>query len=122
VLPRLIGAAVSVLVLMVYFSAVAVAGGYAVSSIIAGPSFATLQQGFAHSLVWADLGLFLVKGVGLGILTGWLCCHYGLQVKSSPTEVPQKASTAVVMTLLLCVAFNTAVTAGFYYLVGPPIQ
>jgi phospholipid/cholesterol/gamma-HCH transport system permease protein len=122
VLPRLVGAAVSVAVLMVYFSAVAVLGGCVVSWIIAGPSFATLQQGFAHALVLADLGLFVVKGAGLGVLTGWLCCHYGLQVKSSPTEVPQKASAAVVMTLLLCVVYNTAVTAGFYYLVGPPIQ
>lgn len=37
-----------------------------------------------------DLALFTIKGVGLGIIVGWLCCHYGLQVKSSPTEVPRQ--------------------------------
>jgi phospholipid/cholesterol/gamma-HCH transport system permease protein len=122
VLPRLVGAALSVLVLMVYFSAVAVVGGYAVSQLIAAPSFTALRAGFAHALVWADLVLFLVKGAGLGVIVGWLCCHYGLQVQSSPTEVPQKASKAVVMALLGCVAYNTATTAAFYWLVGPPIH
>jgi len=69
-----------------------------------------------------DLGLFLVKGVGLGAIVGWLCCHYGLQVKSSPTEVPQQASRAVVMSLLCGVVFSTFVTAMFYWIVGPPIH
>jgi len=122
VMPRLIGAAVSVIVLMVYFSAIAVIGGYAVSQLISGPSFATLRTGFSHALMWEDLVLFMIKGAGLGLLTGWLCCHYGLEVKSSPTEVPQKASRAVVMTLATCIAYNAAVTAGFYYLVGPPVR
>jgi phospholipid/cholesterol/gamma-HCH transport system permease protein len=122
VLPRLFGAVVSVIVLMVYFSAVAVVGGYAVSQMISGPSFGALRSGFANALMWQDLVLFLVKGTGLGVLTGWLCCHYGLEVKSSPTEVPQKASKAVVMTLAACVAYNALITGAFYYLVGPPVR
>lgn len=118
VLPRLIGAVVSVLVLIVYFSVVAIAGGYAVSLLIIAPSFDALRAGFAQALSLADLPLFLVKGVGLGTLVGWLSCHYGLQVHGSPTEVPQKASRAVVMSLLGCVVYNTAVTAAFYWAVG----
>lgn len=122
VLPRLIGAIVSVLVLTVYFSVVAVAGGYSVSLLITAPSFSALRSGFAEALVPADLALFLAKGVGLGLIVGWLACHFGLEVKSSPTEVPQKASAAVVMTLFGCVAFNLLVTAMFYWIVGPPIR
>jgi ABC-type transporter Mla maintaining outer membrane lipid asymmetry permease subunit MlaE len=53
---------------------------------------------------------------------GWFCCHYGLGVRSSPTEVPQQASKAVIMSLLTAVIFNTAVTAGFYMVVGTPIR
>ena len=59
---------------------------------------------------------------GLGVIVGLLCCHFGLQVKSSPTEVPRMASRAVVTSLLGCVVFNTGLTAFFYYLVGPPIH
>jgi len=122
VLPRLIGAAVSVIVLMIYFSAVAILGGYLVSGLIAAPSFSALRAGFGAALVWQDLVSFLAKGTGLGIIVGWLCCHYGLEVKASRTEVPQKASKAVVMTLLGCVIFNTAITGLFYYFVGPPVR
>jgi len=56
-----------------------------------------MYSGVSRGVLPFDLGLFLLKGVGLGTIVGWLCCHYGLQVKSSPTEVPQKASRAVVM-------------------------
>ena len=50
VLPRLIGAAVSVIILMIYFSAVAIVGGYLVSGLIAAPNFSALQAGFATAL------------------------------------------------------------------------
>jgi len=123
--PRLIASMVSVLVLTIYFSAVAVGGGYVVSLLIASPSLQSLRVGFAVALVPADLGLFLAKGLGLGLIVGWLSCHFGLRVQSSPTEVPQQASRAVVMALLGCVLLNTTVTAIFYWLVGPfaaPIQ
>lgn len=121
VFPRLVGSVVSVLALMVYFSVVAIAGGYLVSLLIISPSFDAMRHGFASALHPMDLGLYLVKGTGLGALVGWLCCHYGLEVRTSPTEVPQKASRAVVMSLLGCVVYNTAVTAAFYALVGSPM-
>lgn len=123
--PRLIAAMVSVLVLTIYFSAVAVGGGYVVSLLIASPTLQSLRVGFAAALVPADLALFLAKGLGLGLIVGWLSCHFGLKVQSSPTEVPQQASRAVVMALLGCVLLNTAITAAFYWLVGPsaaPLQ
>ncbi|HEV8549280.1 MAG TPA: ABC transporter permease, partial [Polyangiaceae bacterium] len=81
-----------------------------------------LQSGLAAALTPYDLLLFLVKGVGLGTIVGWLCCHYGLEVKSSPTEVPQMASRAVVMSLVGCVAYNTLATGVFYWAVGPPLR
>jgi ABC-type transporter Mla maintaining outer membrane lipid asymmetry permease subunit MlaE len=56
--------------------------------------------------------------MGLGALVGWLCSYYGLDVGASPTEVPQKASRAVVQTLLACIVYNAMITVGFYWLVG----
>ncbi len=122
VLPRIIATVVSVLVLTVYFSVVAILGGYVVSLFITSTSFSALRAGFAQALGPADLVLFLLKGVGLGAIVGWLSCHYGLQVKSSPTEVPQQASRAVMLSLFGCVAYNTLVTACFYWIVGAPLQ
>jgi phospholipid/cholesterol/gamma-HCH transport system permease protein len=122
VLPRLAGAIVSVIVLMVYFAAIALAATALMGALIANFSLGALESGLSGALTRYDLGLFLVKGVGLGTIVGWLCCHYGLEVKSSPTEVPQMASRAVVRSLLGCVAYNTLATALFYWTVGPSLR
>lgn len=122
VLPRLVGTVVSVLVLTVYFGALAIMGGYLVTALIGGPSFPAMQAGFAEALIPLDLPLFVLKGTGLGVIVGWLCCHFGLEVGASPTEVPQRASQAVVSGMLACVVFNTLLTVGFYWFAGPPIN
>jgi len=122
VLPRLVAAVASVIVLMVYFAAVSLAATIGVGILLSHTSLSALQSGLAGALTPYDLVLFLAKGAGLGTIVGWLCCHYGLEVKSSPTEVPQMASRAVVMSLLGCVAYNTLATALFYWTVGPPLR
>ncbi|HYP86850.1 MAG TPA: ABC transporter permease [Polyangiaceae bacterium] len=121
VLPRMVGCVVSVVALMVYFSIVSLSAAFAIGILSSGASLSSFQQGVAGSVMPHDLLLFFAKGVGLGTIVGWLSCHFGLEVKSSPTEVPQQASRAVVMSLLGCVVYNTALTAGFYWLVGPPL-
>jgi len=122
VLPRLVASIVSVLSLMIYFSVVAILGAFVMAQLTAAASWDSLSSGVSRGVMPFDLGLFLLKGVGLGAIVGWLCCHYGLQVKSSPTEVPQQASRAVVMSLLCGVVYSTFVTALFYWFVGPPIH
>jgi phospholipid/cholesterol/gamma-HCH transport system permease protein len=121
VLPRMVGCVVSVVALMIYFSIVSLSAAFAIGILASGASLSSFQQGVAGSVMPHDLLLFFAKGLGLGTIVGWLSCHFGLQVNSSPTEVPQQASRAVVMSLLGCVVYNTALTAGFYWLVGPPL-
>lgn len=122
VFPRLLGTVISAIVLTVYFGALAIIGGLLANFVLYTSSLGAMQSGFVEALVPLDLPLFVVKGVGLGVLVGWLCCHFGMEVGASPTEVPQRASQAVVFSMLACVVFNTLVTLGFYSLVGPPIQ
>jgi phospholipid/cholesterol/gamma-HCH transport system permease protein len=122
VMPRLVATAVSVAVLMVYFAAVVFLGTLGVGLVLSDGSSEALFNGISAALTVYDLPLFLAKGVGLGIIVGWLSCHYGLEVRSSPTEVPQMASRGVVMSLVGCVAFNTLATAIFYFTVGPPLR
>ena len=112
---------VSVVALMIYFSIVSLGSAFAIGILSSGASLSSFQQGVSGSVMPHDLALFFAKGLGLGTIVGWLSCHFGLEVKSSPTEVPQQASRAVVMSLLGCVVYNTALTAGFYWLVGPPL-
>ena len=79
------------------------------------------RHGIALGLTPWDLPLLAVKSAGLGALIGWFCAHYGLSVRTSPTEVPQKASKAVVRTLLACISYNAIATVLFYWLVGAEI-
>jgi len=120
VLPRLVGVVASVLVLTVYFSVLAIAGSFLMAWVLGSPTISAMRLGLAETLGIGDLLLFLLKGIGCGILVGWLCCHFGLQVRSSTTEVPLMTGKAVIRAVLLCVLFNFAVTIGFYGIVGPP--
>ncbi|MGC4094945.1 MAG: ABC transporter permease [Polyangiaceae bacterium] len=122
VFPRVVASVVSVVVLMVYFSVVAVLTAALLGQSVLGPSPVELRAGIARALLPHDLVLFVSKGVGLGTILGWFACHYGLKVKSSPTEVPRQASAAVVKTLLGCVAYDTVLTVVFYWLAGPPLR
>lgn len=122
VMPRMMGCVVSVLVLTVYFGAVAIMAGYLVGVVMGGTGVGNMGAGFTEALLPADLPLFLIKGLGLGTIVGWLCCHFGLQAEGSPTEVPKRSSHAVVMSLLACVAYNAMITLGFYWTVGPPVR
>jgi phospholipid/cholesterol/gamma-HCH transport system permease protein len=120
--PRLVASVLSVVALMVYFSVVAVLAAALLGQSVLGPSPIELRSGIAQALMPLDLVLFVTKGVGLGAIVGWVSCHYGLLVKSSPTEVPKQASAAVVRMLLGAVMYDTALTVVFYWLVGPPLR
>ena len=122
VLPRMIATTVSVLVLTIYFGVLAIVGGHATRLLLDPGGTGFISAGFQEALQPGDLALFAAKGLGLGTLVGWLCCHFGLEAQGSPTEVPQKASHAVVVTLLACVVYNASVTIVFYALAGPPVR
>jgi phospholipid/cholesterol/gamma-HCH transport system permease protein len=118
--PRLVGTVVSVVVLTIYFGIIAIASGYLVGTLVSASSLAELRSGFATALGRGDAILFIVKTTGLGLLVGWLACHFGLSVATSPNEVPRRASQAVILSLLLAVGYNAVVTAAYYWVVGPP--
>ncbi|HSC88836.1 MAG TPA: ABC transporter permease [Polyangiaceae bacterium] len=116
--PRMVATMVSVPILTVYFSAMAVMGGFVAALMMDVHGVGDWQSGVTMGLTPADIPLFLTKSAGLGALVGWLCSYYGLDVGVSPTEVPVKASRAVVQTLLACIVFNAIVTGVFYVLLG----
>jgi len=112
--PRLIATIVSVLVLTVYFNVMAVAGSSLTAAVLGGPDPAAIRFGVRATLGWGDLMLYFVKGGGNGIIVGWLCCHFGLQVQSSTTEVPMMSGRAVIRSILGCVLYSFAITLGYY--------
>lgn len=120
VLPRLVGVVTSVLVLMVYFGILSLLGAFALAAVFGTPDLGAIRAGLADTLGAADLALFLVKGLGCGALVAAICCHYGMQVKGSITEVPMLTGKAVIRAVLGCVLYSFGVTLAFYSLVGTP--
>lgn len=118
VAPRILATLISLPLLTIYFSAIALTSGLFMAFFLDSYSVGDWQTGLFTGLQLSDLPFFLLKTLGLGALVGWLCCAYGLTVQTSPTEVPQKASLAVVRTLLACIAYNAAITALYYSFAG----
>lgn len=115
--PRIVATTLSVPLLTVYFSTMAIFGGLLALFFIDANSMLEWRSGAVLGLTPLDLPLIFVKTVGLGALVGWVSSFYGLDVGASPTEVPRKASQAVVMTLIACIVYNALITMGFYSLV-----
>lgn len=115
VLPRVIGAALSMFCLAVIFAAVSILSGFA-SGILLGANTGTPWQFFASvfgALNPADVINLLAKTLVPGMLMGAICCAEGLSIEGHATEVPQAASRAVVksiMALFLSSALVSIVT------------
>ena len=98
VVPRVIGMAISVFCLTVVFVTVAMLGGYLFGIALQVPALGGAH--FAHG-IFLSLGpkamfLFMLKTILPGMVTGAVCCAYGLQVEPVLTAVPQAGTKAVV--------------------------
>jgi len=102
VMPRVVGAAVSVFCLTVIFIMAAVFSGF-LSGILLGANTGDPWL-FLHSvfgaLTPADIFNLVAKTLIPGALMGTICCVEGLKIRGMSTEVPQAASRAVVKSIM----------------------
>lgn len=98
VLPRFLGAMVSVMLLMVVFDAVALVSGYLAASNTMSP------QGYANivlaTLSAKDVWITVFKGITFGAAVALFCSFHGLAVTAGPTEIPQAVTRGVVGTVV----------------------
>lgn len=98
VVPRALGAAISIFCLTVIFIAVSFLSGYA-SGLLLGANTGDPWM-FANSVFGAvtkaDVLNLLIKSFVPGLLMGSICCMEGLSVQGALTEVPQAATRSLV--------------------------
>ena len=98
--PRLIGTAISQLAITVYFTFIALVFGITLSGLLTSTShFAFLYEigtAFTPFLVM----VFVIKNILFGYIIAAISCYNGLRVRTSPTEVPQQATRAIVSSLV----------------------
>lgn len=99
VLPRMLGAIVSVAALMIVFDGVALASGY-FGAALSGMHFQRYANIVLTTLSAKDVWLTVAKGVVFGSAVALFPSYYGLAVKAGPTEIPQAVTRGVVATIV----------------------
>jgi phospholipid/cholesterol/gamma-HCH transport system permease protein len=109
VAPRVVGLVVSIICLILYFDAVAVLGGFLAAKAKMTVSFGAFAQAVARSLSLTDVLVTVAKGMLFGTAVAGICCHHGLSVRSSPTEVPQQTTQAIINSITVCLLLDIVV-------------
>jgi len=115
VMPRVVAVVLSMVCLMFYFDAVAVLGGFIIARIKLTIPFHVFAQAVAQSLSLVDVLVTAAKGMLFGTAVAVICCHHGLSVRSSYTEVPQQTTTAMINSVTICLLLDILVTVTAYF-------
>lgn len=100
VVPRVVGAAISVTLLALYFDAVTLTSGALFTWILGKVSLVEYLASLRLALVPLDLWLTLAKGSIFGIGIATLCSCEGLLGGRLPTDIPQCVTRGVVSSML----------------------
>jgi phospholipid/cholesterol/gamma-HCH transport system permease protein len=112
--PRVVGFWLATLCLTLYFAAAAVLGGYLMAAATLTIPFDDFIQSFISALAPKDLGIILVKCSLFGLVIAGVCCHHGLAVERSYTEIPQQTTRAIINAVAVCFTLNVLITILFY--------
>lgn len=107
VVPRVVGMAVSVFCLTVYFLIGAILSGYAYCFLMGLPlSLGDYLNGMATQLAWHDFLLLILKtgafGAGMAVIT----CYQGLARPMGLEQLPEATTRAVTHSLVYCIVID----------------
>lgn len=100
-MPRLLGVAVSTVILTLFFEMMALLGGILVASLVWRIPFRVYGMGVVSSLTLLDIGASILKGSVFGLGIASICFRQGMGVGKKLTAVPQAATRAVMQSLFL---------------------
>ncbi len=113
VVPRFLGAVVSVTCLMIVFDAVALTAGFIGAKIAGQMSFFSYRTIVLATLSAKDVWITLIKGVFYGASVSLFCMYHGLSVTAGPTEIPQAVTRGVVGTIVSIFVMSAVFVAVF---------
>ena len=112
--PRLLGAMISVLALMAFLDLAALGGGFLVAHFRVGLPFPSFVDQIQASLTLRDILVTVLKGPVFGGCIALVACYSGLRVKAGPTEIPQAVTKAVVASLMTVFLIDGLIVAWLY--------
>ncbi len=112
VVPRVVGMAVSVFCLTVYFLIGAMLSGYLFCFLQGMPlTFTDYLNEWARALGWQDFVMLLLKTGAFGGALAVITCYQGLSRPLRLEEVPEATTRAVSQSLAVCVLIDAAFVA-----------
>ena len=108
VVPRMAALTLSLVVLTVYFQAIAVAGGLAASAAYQNLSFVAQLGRFLEITSVANIASALLKSVAFGLAISAVSCWHGMGVGRTLSAVPIAAMNAVIQSLFAVFAIDAA--------------
>lgn len=111
ILPRIIGVTAAVVVLTAYFVLTAFVGGFLIASLAHHIPYDQFVQGVVASLGPWEIVVLAIKTLFFGLTIPVVCCHTGLSVGTSATEIPQAATRAVITSLFGIVLLDGLITS-----------
>jgi phospholipid/cholesterol/gamma-HCH transport system permease protein len=112
ILPKVIGLAIAVPLLVVWTSAIALVGAMLAARLELDISFALFVQTLPVAVPTANLWLGLAKGAVFGALIALTACHYGLRIRPNTESLgagtTQSVVTAITIVLIVDSLFAVA--------------
>ncbi|WP_177428545.1 ABC transporter permease [Candidatus Venteria ishoeyi] len=99
--PRLLGTALSQLVLSIYFSLIALVSGIMAGALLISPGVMNYLLLLPYAFHPFDVMLFVLKNLLYGFIIGTAACFHALRVHRSPAELLQQARQAYATSLSL---------------------
>ena len=113
-IPRLIGATISVICLMILFDFAALGGGFVAARIFEGIPVWLALSSLAAELQFTDFVIVFTKGLCFGAIIPAICLHNGFQAEEAITNIPPKVSRALVECFLYMVLFNLLISGAAF--------
>lgn len=114
VAPRIIGTAVSVIVLTFCFEVVSILGGFILAGFGGSVTFHAYSSSLLEAMGLLDIFVSLLKSALFGLIIGAVCSYQGLLVEKSITQIPQQTTRAVIRSLTSIFFFDAVITSIFY--------
>lgn len=114
VVPRVLGATISLLVLNLYFNIFGLLGSYVVTAFVASIDFREYFSNLLAALTVADVLSSIVKSVVFGMIISVVATYFGFKVEQASTEVPVMAIKSVGRSFALLIIANAILTVAYY--------
>jgi len=114
VVPRFLGALVSMVVLTVYFNFSGLIGSYFVARLLTPLPFPEYLRKLIVAFKPVDILSSMVKAGAFGTIMGTVATYQGFTVKVASTEIPVVAIKAVGQGFVLCILVDALITLVYY--------